>query len=169
MGIQAASMMPKATRYSRGCGTSTRSTVARCSCTPAETAWHIDKPEGQRKETRQWRMMTGKPWRCSFPALSTRTKSEPDRAYSTIRVIASEAGDFVDRSESAPASARPTAGANGVLDTFQDLPESSANKSSIDRVGRTNGGITTRGAFRCVGRAGRHCGIPGHRSRSGSP
>jgi len=51
MGIQAASVMPKATRYSRGCGTSTRSTVARCSCTLAETAWHIDKPEGQRKET----------------------------------------------------------------------------------------------------------------------
>jgi hypothetical protein len=95
MGIQAAAMIPKATRHSRGCGTSTRSTLARYSCTPAETAWHIDKPEGQRKETRSieddWKTVE------MFLPSTLSALEVRDHAYSTIRVIASEASEFVDQ------------------------------------------------------------------------
>ena len=136
MGIQAASVMPKATRYSRGCGTSTRSTVARCSCTLAETAWHIDKPEGLRNETRQWRTI-GKPelfLPCTLGAHEAR-----DHAYSTIRVSASEAGELVDQIRIG-ADIREADGwckwSAHYLPAPPGVPRTSGR---IDRVGRTNG------------------------------
>ena len=53
-----------------------------------------------------------------------------DHAYSTIRVSVSEAGEFVEQVRIGAGIRQPAAGANGVLNTFPHLPESSANKWS---------------------------------------